>query len=136
MRAFTLVEALVAMAILGVMVTGIVSGFIQSHRTAEWSVTSLAAQSMAMQPVEQTRAAIWDPYRKGGGLDQVPETNYTTTNVLDIPSSGTNIAYATNRVIVRKIDNPVLKVISVDCTWSLRDRVFTNSVLTYRAPDQ
>lgn len=131
-------EALVAMAILGIMVTGVVSGFIQTHRTAEWSSYSLAAQSMAMQPVEQARAAKWDPYSKIP-VDELMQTNFPTTfNVLDIPITGTNVVYGTNWITIRTTSaNPPLKEIYVECTWRFFNRrVFTNSVLTYRAPDQ
>lgn len=137
-RAFTLVEALMAMVILGIMVTGVVSGFIQTHRTAEWSSASLAAQSLAMQPIEQARAAKWDPY-KSRPVDQLVASNFPTTNwVLDVPISGTNIVYATNRVTITQVStDPPLKEIKVECTWSFFNRgMFTNIVLTYRAPDQ
>lgn len=137
-HAFTLVEVLVAMLLVGIAVAGLVSGFIQSHRQAEWSAYSLAAQSLAMQPLEQARAAKWDIY-------QVPPTNQLTTNnfplrvhVLDVPISGTNIVYATNRTSLRMIaTNPPLMEISVQTTWRFFNRgLFTNTALTYRAPDQ
>ena len=126
------------MVILGIMVTGIVSGFIQSHRTAEWSAYSLAAQSLSMQRVEQSRAAKWDPL-KANPIDQLVASNFPgMTNVLDTPVSGGNITYATNRVFITTIStNPPLKQIYVESTWRFPNRgVFTNSILTYRAPDQ
>ena len=135
--AVTLVEVLVSMLILGIMITGIVSGFIQSHRTAEWSSYSLAAQALAFQPIEQARAARWDPYASipVNDLTNIPSK---TTNLLDIPISGTNLVYATNRVTVRTVSTtPPLQEIYVECTWRFFNRgVFTNSVLTYRAPGQ
>jgi prepilin-type N-terminal cleavage/methylation domain-containing protein len=137
-RAFTLIEALMALVILGIMVTGIVSGFVQAHRSAEWSSTSLAAQSLAMQSIEQARAAKWDP-NKATPVDQLVQTNFPTTNwVLDVPISGTNILYGTNVITISQVSiDPPLKEIKVECTWSFSNRgVFTNSVLTYRAPDQ
>lgn len=137
-RAFTLVEALMAVFVLGVMITGVVSGFIQSHRTAEWSAYSLAANSMAVQSLEQARAAKWDIH-KATPVDQLVSSNFpNTTNVLDIPISGTNIVYARNRVTIRNVStDPPLKEIYVECTWSFPNRgTFTNSILTYRAPDQ
>ena len=127
-----------ALVILGIMVTGIVSGFIQTHRTAEWSANSLAAQSLAMQPIEQARAAKWDPYRSKP-VDQLVALNFpNTTNVLDIPIAGTNILYATNRVEIFQVSNdPPLRRIYVECTWTFMNRaVFTNVVLTFRSPDQ
>lgn len=136
--AFTLVEALASMFILGLMVTGIVAGFTQSHRTAEWSAYSLAAQSLAMQPIEQARAAKWDP-TKAVPVDELVASNFPVrVFVLDVPASGTNRALATNRISIRTVsDDPPLREIAVECTWRFMDRgLFTNSVLTYRAPDQ
>ncbi len=127
-----------AMMVLGVMVIGVVSGFLQSERTAEWAAYSLAAQSLALQPVEQARGSKWDPYATPA-VDQIVAANFPArTEILDIPISGTNIVYATNRTSIRLVStNPPLKEIYVECTWRFFDRgLFTNSVLTYRAPDQ
>ena len=136
-RGFTLMETLVAMGVLGIMVVGIVTGFVQSQRAAEWSAYTFAAQTLALQPIEQSRAARWDPYA-GVPIDEVTNLPAITTNILDIPVAGTNIVYATNRTWVRTISTvPPLKEIYVECTWRFLNRgVFTNSVLTYRAPGQ
>jgi len=58
--------------------------------------------------------------------------------VLDLPISGTNIAFATNFTTIRTVSNhPPLKLVHVDCVWSFQTgAVFTNSLTTYRAPDQ
>lgn len=136
--AFTLMEALVSMLLLGIMVTGVVSGFIQTHRIAEWGTYNLAAQSLAMQPIEQSRAAKWNP-NAAVPIDELVATNFPmTTNVLDVPISGTNKVYATNSVSIRTISaDPPLRMISVQCTWSFPNRgVFSNGIWTYRAPDQ
>lgn len=137
-RAFTLMEAIISMAIAGIIMGGIVSGFMQTHRASEWSVYSLAAQSLALQPLEQARGAKWDPYAYPP-VDQLVASNFPIrTNVLDIPASGTNVVYATNRITIRTVSAaPPLKQISVECTWTFHNRgVFTNSVTTYRAADQ
>lgn len=131
-------EALVSMMLLGIMVTGVVSGFIQTHRMSEWATYDLAAQSLAMQPIEQSRAARWDP-SKAIPLDELVSTNFpTTTNILDVPIAGTNVVYATNQITIRTLStDPPLKEISVQCTWRFFNQgVFTNTVFTYRAPDQ
>ena len=135
--AITLVEVLMALLILGIMITGVVSGFVQSQRAAEWSAYSLAAEWYAMQPVEQARAAKWDPYA-AVPVDEVTNLAGRTTNILDIPITGVNIVYATNVVTVRTVSaTPPLKEIYVECTWSFPNRgVFTNYLLTYRAPGQ
>ena len=134
---FTLVEALVSMMITGIMVTGVVAGYTQCMRQAEWSAYSLAAQSLAMQPIEQARGAKWDPYANPP-VDQVTNIATLVTNILDIPISGTNIVYATNRTTVRTVSTtPPLKEISVQTTWRFLNRgIFTNTVVCYRAPDQ
>ena len=135
---YTLIEALVSMAVVGVMIAGLVSGFMQTHRTAEWSAYNLAAQSLALQSLEQARAAKWDQYANPV-VDLLWNSNFPTrSNVLDVPITGTNIVYATNRVNIRLVTtNPPLKEISVVTTWRFMDRgVFTNTAVTYRAPDQ
>src|SRR2546429_6027365 len=96
-RAFTLAEVAVAMAITAMSMAGVVAGYIFATRQAEWSAFSLAAQALATQRLEQTRAARWEP-RLSPPLDELVATNFPTvpTNRLDMPISGTNIAYATN----------------------------------------
>ena len=130
-------EVLIAMVVLGIAIIGLVSGFVQANRAAEWSAYSLAAQSLAMQPIEQSRAAKWDPYAYPP-VDEVTNIRTLTTNILDIPISGTNIVYATNRTTVRTISTtPPLKEISVQCTWRFcNEGVFTNRIVVYRASDQ
>ena len=125
------------MLLLGIVVSGVVAGYMQTEKQAEWSAYSLAAQSLAMQSIEQARAAKWDPYAYPA-VNEITNLARLTTNVLDIPISGTNIAYATNRVGIRLVSTvPPLMEISVTNTWSFMNRgVFTNTVLTYRAPDQ
>ena len=137
-RAFTLIEQLFAIVLAGITVSAVVSGFWQSVSTAEWSAYSLAAQNIALQRLEQTRAAKWDPYAYPA-VDEVQQTNFPLcTNILDVPISGGRILYATNRTTIRQIsDAPRLRMIEVECTWRFFNRgVFTNTVATYRAPDQ
>jgi hypothetical protein len=132
----SLVEVVVALGIAGVMVIGLVSGYMQTVRVAEWSNYSLAANSMALQGLEQVRAAKWDPE---GGVDQVQASLFPIRwDILDIPFTKTNIVYATNRTTISTVSfTPPLRMIQVDCTWRFFDRgVYTNTVFTYRAPDQ
>jgi prepilin-type N-terminal cleavage/methylation domain-containing protein len=135
---YTLVEVLVSLLVVGIMVSGLVAGFMQAHKQAEWSAYNLAAQSLAIQPLEQARAAKWDPYANPP-VDNLWNSNFPpTTNILDIPVSGTNLVFATNRVNIRSIStNPPLKEISVVTTWRFMNRgTFSNTAVTYRAPDQ
>jgi Tfp pilus assembly protein PilV len=134
---YTLVEVLISIMLLGIMVTGIVAGYMQTQKQAEWSAYSLAAQSLAMQPLEQARGAKWDPYANPP-VNQITNIPRRSTNILDVPISGTNIVYATNAVSIRMVTtNPPLMEIAVTNTWRFFNRsVFTNTVITYRAPDQ
>jgi type II secretory pathway pseudopilin PulG len=143
-QAFTLVEVVLALAITAFLIASISLGFIQSSQQAEWSAYNLAAHSLAVQGVEQARAANWDPLA-ASPIDNCTSNNFpqTTTNVLDIPISGTNVIYATNTwTILNVATNPYpLKMIRVDTTWcfvrsSGYSRVFTNTVATLRAPNQ
>lgn len=134
----TMVEALLAMIVGGLMMAGVTNGFIHAMKQAEWSSYSLAANSLALQRLEQTRAAKWDPLASSP-VDEVVSTNFPTDiQTLDVPISKTNVVYATNYTTILTIStNPPLKMIRVDCVWRFMSRrLFTNTVATYRAPFQ
>jgi prepilin-type N-terminal cleavage/methylation domain-containing protein len=136
---FTIVEMVTAMAIAGITVAGVASGFMQVFMQGQSSAYSLAAHSQAMRGLEQARAAKWDPLASPPKDDLGSDTNWPPMiEILDLPQTGNNITYATNRVSIKTISSkPPLRQIKVECTWSfLNRRVFTNSIVTYRAPDQ
>jgi hypothetical protein len=136
--AFSLMEVVLAIALGGILISGMIVGYLQAAVRAEWSAYSLAAQSLAVMRLEQTRAAKWDRLAYPP-VDQLGSGNLPmTVEVLDIPVVGTNIAFATNFTTVTTISTaPPLKMIRVDCVWAFGDRgVYTNTVVTYRAADQ
>lgn len=136
-QAFTLVEVVVAFAIAAMSLGAALYAYVQSAQRAEWSAYNLAGQSLAHQGIEQARAAKWDP-QAFPIVDQLVQASFPAqTNVLDIPISGTNLVLATNFFTIANVStNPPLKLIRVDTVWSFRRRNFTNTVVTYRAPDQ
>jgi prepilin-type N-terminal cleavage/methylation domain-containing protein len=135
-RGFTLVEVVMSLAVAGILILGLVSGYRQAVRVAEWSAYSLAANSIAVQGLERARAAKWDP---AGGVDRL-QTSYLTNTweVLDVPSGQTTLVCATNCYAITTISTaPPLKMIRVDCVWRFLDRgLYTNTVSTYRTVDQ
>lgn len=135
---FTLAEVVIAMAIAAVAIGGVIYGYVMTAQRAEWSSYSLAAQSLALQRIEQARACQWDPSGYPP-VDQLVSSNFPTAiDILDIPMSGTNVVYATNVTTISLLStNPYLKMIRVDCRWMFQKRgAFTNTVVTYRGPDQ
>lgn len=137
--AFTLVEVVVSMLVVGIMMAGLVSLYTQSAMRAEWSAYSLAGQMMALRGLEQTRAAKWDP-RASPSVDELVATNFPqVVDVLDLGPAGGSTTYATNVTTIQTIStSPPLKLVEVRSIWAFRWRggIFTNSVFTYRAPDQ
>jgi prepilin-type N-terminal cleavage/methylation domain-containing protein len=133
---FTLAEVVIAIAVLAIIIQGVIYGYIDSSRRAEWNGRSLAAQSLALQGVEQARAAKWDP-QAWPIVDELPPTNYVEIDTLDIPLAGQAI-YGTNYISITTVSlNPLLRQIRADCVWNfLGGRCFTNTVITFRAPDQ
>jgi len=137
-QAFTLAEVVIASGIAALSLGSVIYGYVMSAQRAEWSAYSLAAQSLAMQKMEQFRAAKWDP-NGFPPVDQLVASNFPTEiNILDIPISGSNVVFATNfATITQPSTNPPVKMIRVFCVWNWRgQRNFTNSISTYRAPDQ
>ena len=138
---FSLAEVVVSIAITATSFAGIIYGYVGTGVRAEWSAYSLAAQSLAMEGVEQARAAKWDP-QAWPPVDELGITNYTQVDQLDVPVSGQPIL-ATNYISITTVSTvPALRKLRADCVWMLTSRPqsacgpFTNTVITYRAVDQ
>lgn len=68
-------------------------------------------------------------------------TNWTSTNVnyaMDVPASGAPISTMNIITITNIQTSPPLRLIRSDCVWTfpITGKVFTNTVVTLRAPDQ
>jgi prepilin-type N-terminal cleavage/methylation domain-containing protein len=147
--AFSLVEVLVALLIFGMVSAGILWGYVQANRLAEWSSMSLGAQSYALQGIEQARAAKWDTASYRQVMDDflpVPAstgtTNYTQLDTNDVPQSGAPLLL-TNVITISNVYSSTngglnLRQIRSDVYWKfpLTGRLYTNTVITFRAPDQ
>jgi prepilin-type N-terminal cleavage/methylation domain-containing protein len=141
--AFTLVEVLVSSVILAMVTAGLVYGYAQANRFAEWSSMSLAAQSYALQGLEQVRSAKWDfwtfPTTDVISLPNVvgATTNFTQSDIMDIPVSGAPY-YVTNYIkLIQVSTSPELREVWSQCIWVFprTGQLYTNTVITYRAPD-
>ena len=113
-------------------------GYIESARMTDWQAHSLAAQAFAMQRIEQARAAKWDT-QAGTPVDELVSSNFPPlAGKLGIPVSGTNFTFATDYTTISDISaDPPLRMIQVNCVWQFTDgKMFTNTVVTYRAPDE
>ena len=139
--AFTLVEVLVAIAIIGLVFGTVLTSYVSATERSEWSAYSLAAQSIAAQGIEQVRSAKWDP-QAWPVVDDLGVTNFIQIEQLDVPASR-QIVYATNYISITAVGSPTpIRQLRADCVWSLASRrpvnrgPFTNSAITIRAPDQ
>jgi prepilin-type N-terminal cleavage/methylation domain-containing protein len=139
---FTLAEVVISLAIATLAFSGILYGYVMTADQAEWSSMSLAAHSVAMQGVEQARAAKWDPLA-WPTVDELGITNFTQVVALDVPVANGNPLMATNYISISSVSTvPPLRQLKADCVWSLPYRKgshrgpYTNSVVTLRAPDQ
>jgi type II secretory pathway pseudopilin PulG len=157
--AFTLVEVLISVVIVALVFGTIINGYMAGAKRAQWSGYSLAAQSLAVQCVEQARSAVWDIamnknevtnmtlMSKSYNSSTATWTGYTT-NVMDVPWKGTNYLIATNFITIQTIyennatNVPVqLQLFRVDTVWSFNGWgsfkvvYYTNSICTYMAPD-
>ena len=134
----TLMETLVSMMIVAIVISATINGYILSTNRAEWSSQSLAAHSLALQRLEQVRAATWNISGETD-VDQVLSANFPEAKaVLDLPVSGTNAIMATLYTTITTVSaNPPLKMVRVDCVWPYRNRgLFTNTITTYRTAEQ
>ena len=137
--AFTITEVVFSLIIIGMTAGGIINGYIQAARLTDFQAHSLAAHSLAMQRVEQCRAAKWDT-RSSPAVDELVSSNFpTVVQQLNLPAVSTNATIATVYTTISTISTtPPLRLMQADCVWQFPGRrgTFTNTVITYRAPDQ
>jgi type II secretory pathway pseudopilin PulG len=148
--AFTLIETVISVAILALVMSGIMYGYAQANRFAEWSSMSLAAQSYALQGLEQVRAAKWDlsanpvwddiptPTNSSGQYVIGGTTNFSQSDIMDIPVSGAPI-YVTNYIkLIQVQTTPQYREVWSQCVWTFprTGQLFTNTVITYRGADR
>lgn len=138
---FTLVEVVIAVLISTIIFGTVITAYVSANNRAEWTAYSFAAQSLAMQGIEQARAAQWAP-ESWPVIDNLPITNYTQVEKLDLPISGPPVL-ATNYVSISTIStSPQIRQLRADCVWVLVSRYhgvagpFTNTAVTFRASDQ
>ena len=133
----TLVEVVVALAITGLAVGGIVTGYAFCTASAEKASLALAANARAMERIEEARSAKWD-LSSWPTIDQLVATNFAQKVVtLDLAGSGVGATSATIQTEISKISTtPPLKRIRVNCIWSFKGVPVTNTIETLRAPDQ
>jgi prepilin-type N-terminal cleavage/methylation domain-containing protein len=146
-RAFTLIEVVISIAILGMVMAGLIYGYVQANWSALWSSMSLSAQTFASEGAEQARAADWRPrdYPAATGpgtMDELPSgTIITNIGFMDVPGdTGTNKQFSvTNIVAITTVSvNPPLRQVRSDCYWTfpLENVRVTNTVILYRTSDQ
>jgi len=131
-------EVVFSLAIVGLAAGGIITGYVQSARVTDWQAHSLAAESLAMQRIEQCRAAKWDT-RAAPVVDQLVSANFpVVVEQMDLPTVSTNASYATIYTTSSTVSSdPPLRMMQADCVWKFPGRGwFTNTIVTYRAPDQ
>jgi type II secretory pathway pseudopilin PulG len=135
--AFTLIEVVVATALAALLMMGMFEGYVLASRRAQFSSYSLAASATAMKQMEKIVAATWC-------ITGTPSTNLfnpaltvVQTNALCMPSSGTNIIYATNYATVTQVSTtPPYAMIQVQCVWGFMGLgTYTNTMAVIRGPD-
>ena len=131
-----------SIGILALVMGGMIFGYVQTNHRTEWSSMSLDAQSFATEAIEQVRAAQWA--LSGGTVTnqlQQLSSSYTRTNTMLIPSTGKSTNVVTTVTISGPLyanDNPALRQFRADCVWYFPGRTnkFTNTIITWRAPDR
>jgi type II secretory pathway pseudopilin PulG len=134
----TLVEAVLALAIAALTISGVATGYVFAAQQMEQAACSAAAESLALQRLEQARAAKWDALANPP-VDELITSNFPVViAALDLPVPRDQAHYATNTTTITTVsEDPPLKRIRVDCVWSFLSRgPFTNTVTLCRASDQ
>jgi hypothetical protein len=90
-----------------------------------------------MQQMESIVAATW--VISGTSVTNMfsPALTNMQVNALCVPSSGTNLVFATNYATVTQISTyPPYALVQVSCVWNFMGMgTFTNTVAVLRSPD-
>src|SRR5688572_24566122 len=131
----TLTEIVISLAITTLAMGGMVSGYTFSVERAEWAARSAAAQILVDQKLEQTKAARWDLMAP---IDDLVSSNFPVeVTALGMPSTSAQGILATNITTITLVsDDPPLKMIHIQSIWPFKRGPFTNTIVTYRSPDQ
>ncbi|MFM2081551.1 MAG: hypothetical protein RL380_242 [Verrucomicrobiota bacterium] len=137
---YALTEVLVCVFIMMVVYGGAVLAYVQTCKRAEWSGLSLSAQGLGVRQLEQARAAKWDT-QAATAVDLVTNVAGQASLALDLPIQGTNVYYATNYTTVGTLTlktntGMAVHFVRVDTVWMTGNKVFTNTIATYRGPNQ
>jgi type II secretory pathway pseudopilin PulG len=136
--AMTLLEVVVALAITGMAVGGIINGYTYCTTSSQKAALMLAANARAMERIEETRSAKWDT-SSYPVVDHLLQTNFPSKVVtLDLSGSGSGVTTATIHTDISQVtEKPPLKRIRVECIWMFNGiQSVTNTIETIRAPDQ
>jgi type II secretory pathway pseudopilin PulG len=134
----TLVEVVIALAITGLTVAGIVAGYIFCTNASFKDSFYMAANGRALARLEETRNAQWDT-SSYPAVDQLVATNFPDETVtLNKSGSDPDVVSALVKTDISQIStNPSFKRVRVDCIWQFKgDETITNTIETIRAPDQ
>ena len=134
----TLIEVVVALAITGVTVAGVVSGYIYCTTATTKDALYMAANSRATERLEEVRAAVWN-IGIYPNIDQLMSNNFPPVTVtLNKDGTGSDVTTATITTTILPIsDTPPLRRIRVDCVWLFQGKeTITNTIETCRAPTQ
>ena len=144
-RGFSLVEVVIALAVLALVMGSMILCYNQSCERAQWTGYALAAQGLAIQQLEQARAAAMDPNGLVCELTNIaPSGTATTAATLDLPIPGTNYVWATNYVGIKLVTNSVnplvtVYMVRVDTVWPLKRngsvQYFSNTAACYYSED-
>ena len=134
----TLIEVVIALAITGLTVAGLVGGYIYCMTATVKAELVQVANARAMERLEETHSAKWD-ISAWPVVDQLVATNFPDKVVsLDMPGSESGGTSATIETTITPISltQPIRKI-RVDCIWQFKGVEWvTNSIETIRSPDQ
>ena len=133
-----MVEVVVALALTGLTVSGIVTGYIYCTNASMKDSIYMAANGRVMERIEEARSARWD-MSSYPVVDQLVATNFPDKMVaLQTTAKGLETISATIKTEISNISlTPPVRRIRVDCIWLFKGvEPVTNTIETCRAPDQ
>ena len=131
---FTLVEAIVAMAVVGIVVMALYGGITSSFLIIRIARENLRATQIMLEKMEVMRLCTWDQVNSNGFIPSTFTASYYTknsTNLTGVIYDGRITIAPVTALQINGSYNDDMRKITVDVGWTTQNQNHTRQISTY-----
>jgi len=131
---FTLVEAIVAMAVVGIVVMALYGGITSSFLIIRIARENLRATQIMLEKMEVMRLCTWDQVNSNGFIPSTFTASYYTknsTNLTGVTYDGTITIAPVTALQINGSYNDDMRQITVNVGWTTQNQNHNRQISTY-----